>query len=421
MDSRLLAAQTLLSRKYIGDSMDELLSKYKISDLDRRFYIQLVLGVTKHKLLIDYLISNISDRTLDQIEPKVLVILELGIYQISSLKVPDFAAVNESAALASDLEVAYAKGFINAILRNYIRNQRNIRLPKDKMQSISIKHSHPMWIVRMWTEKYGMEKAEKLMIANNQKSAISIRANSTKINRDDLLEKLLEVGAGARLSDISKQGIVITNLGENRLKKLPGFAEGEFIIQDESSQLVVDMLSPEKDDLCIDVCASPGGKTTHLAEYSENVYGFDLVESKILRLVQNFERLDLMDRVTLRTVDAMEPDEELFEKADIVLVDSPCSGLGIIRRKPDIRYNKTPEMIEKLTEVQAVILEQSSKYLKSGGKMVYSTCTLVDAENEDQVKNFLHNHSDFELLDERTTLPSEEGCDGFYIAVMVKK
>lgn len=421
MNIRQLALEALLSGEYISNTAEKLEKKYRLSDLDRRFFMQLVLGVTKNKILLDYIIDSLSTVDSNNIDNKVRVILQLGVYQIASLDIPDFAAVNESVVLAKRMEVGHAKGFINAILRNYIRQQDKIKLPSDRIARLSVKYSFPEWLISKWDDMYGPQGMESLILALNQKAPFALRVNSTKTTRESLINALENAGVVAKGSVLADNAVLIKKLGDNRINKLPGFKEGHFIVQDESSQLVVEGLEIDEDDICIDVCASPGGKTTHLAEKSKHVHSFDHKKAKLSVVVQNLKRLGLSNRVKVAEVDAMIGDPRLIDKASVVLVDAPCSGFGILRRKPDIKYNRKPRDIKRLIERQRAILQKSSDYVKIGGRLVYSTCTLIKEENEDRVAEFLSKNDGFRLISQRTLLPSVDGCDGFYIGIMERK
>lgn len=420
VDVRRLAYQAIqgMGNQHCDDVIDEYLEKYVLPDVDARFFRHLVIGITENRILLDYYINKLAA---SHITDEVRDVLRLGLYQLKYLNVPDYASVNESLLLAEKVGLAGYKKLINAILRTFIRRGKQLPLPTDTMKRLSIAYSHPLWMVRDWVENFGFEATEALLQANNEKPRLSIRVNTLKTNVDDYLRELEKIGVLARKSEIAASGIVIEQLGKNQIVSLPGYTQGLFIVQDESSQYVVQSSPPRETDLCVDVCASPGGKATQMAEFSKQVYAYEVSRTRVTTLMKNVARLGVGERVKIDVVDATHGVRELNGCADYVLVDAPCSALGTIRRNPDIKYNRIKEDIAKNAKTQRIILKRASQYVKPGGRLVYSTCTLAKEENEDQIAYFLKKHPDFVLVESRTFLPSIDGCDGFFVASMKRR
>ncbi len=398
-------------RAFSNIAINKYLKKNEVSSLDRRFISQLVYGVLENKLYLDYIIQNFSKTKLHKIETEILNILRLGLYQIIFLeKVPNSAAVNESVKIAKKMNYRLS-GFVNGILRNYVRNQNKVKLPsydKNPNQHLSIKYSHPEWLVSKWVNDYGIDFTKELLKANNSSPHLTIRVNTLKTTREALIEELNSEDVVCRKGDFANEAIVIESM-KSRLDHLKAFNKGLFQVQDESSMLVSQVLNPMEGEFVIDVCSAPGGKSTHIAELMKNkgrILSRDIHDHKLDIIRENSNRLGTSIIETER-FDATTLDERLLGKADKVLVDAPCSGLGIIRRKPEIRYFKESKDITELSKLQLQILNVSSKYVKVGGAIVYSTCTIQDEENANVVKKFLDQNDKFTLIDINKSLPEE--------------
>ncbi len=377
---------------------------------DKAFITTLVYGVISRKLTLDYVIKAYSKIKLGKISKYILVILRMGLYQLMFMdKIPESAAVNESVKLAKRYGHGASAGFVNGILRNYIRN--GIEIPEN---NLSVKYSYPEWLCDKWTGDFGFDFAEELMRAMNIEPKLTIRPNTLKTTRDALKQKLEANGVKCEINGISLVcgGFDVAN------DKL--YLDGLYTVQDTAASNAAIALNPKAGDTVIDMCAAPGGKTTHLAEIMENkgkILAFDIHEHKIKLIEANAKRLGI-DIIAAKPADTAALDESLKNTADKVLCDVPCSGLGIIRRKPDIRWNK--EDTEGLWTVQRKILGNAAEYLKNGGELVYSTCTINREENEGITGKFLENHADFEKISEKTYYPHIDGTDGFYICKMRK-
>lgn len=407
------------------------LSQYDIEPPDRRLTTQLVFGVLENKLLLDYYIRKLSAQRFSRIDKSVVNILRMGFYQLQFMdRIPESAAVNESVKLAKSISQANGS-FVNGILRNFIRNGKKVELPNRKQHPItymSIMYSFPEWLVEFWIEQYGILFAEKLMYSSNKTPKLSLRINTSRVTIDDFKHSLIEAGVEFSTSELVEEGLLIETINGFSVRQLPGFEEGEFAIQDISSMCVGKLAGVKEGDHILDVCAAPGGKATHVAtllNQTGKVIARDLHIDKLGLIEENATRLKLTNLV-VEQFDAMILDETIIDKMDIVLVDAPCSGLGIIRRKPDIKYNKTPESLNELIPIQNEILAVSSKYVKPGGTLMYSTCTLNSHENQEVVDNFLALNPEFELenilgQNYLTLFPSVNQTDGFFIAKLRRK
>ncbi len=350
-------------------------------------------------------------------------ILRMGIYQLRYMEsVPAYAAVNESVQLAKRF-CRGRDGFINAILRNYLRSGKDIKLPsreEDEVQYLAIKYSYEPWIVRLWRESYEAFFTEELLGAGNQTPDLVIRPNLLRTTVDDLKKRLEQNGYETTEGHLVADAIHVKgpDLIGGRLYK-----SGMFSVMDESSMKVVEMLDPQPGETIMDVCAAPGGKTMYIAEKMKNsgkVIAQDIYKRKLSLLNQEAERLGATI-VETRSWDATRIDSSLEEKADRVLVDAPCSGLGVVRRKPEIKYKKFDAEMRELPEKQLMILTSSSKYVKSNGILVYSTCTINPAENHRVVLEFLKRNPAFIKEESIQLLPNVNDTDGFYICKMRRK
>lgn len=387
------------------------------------FVRELVYGVLENKKLLDYTISKLITGKIKNVRTPDLTILRMGIYQIAKMSsVPEYAAVDESVQMAKKFARGREK-FINGVLRSYIRDRHNIILPnKDRELSkyLSVRYSYEEWIVKLWLEVYDGNFVEELLKAGNETPPITIRVNRVKALKNDVGQKLVNLGFEVKEGDVSKTVLHVRGEG---LLDTDMYKNGEFSVQDEASQLVTEFLQPEPTDLIIDVCAAPGGKSLATAEKMHNkgkVIAQDIYGRKIANVQKEAERLGLSNVETF-TWDASKVREDFVEKADRVIVDAPCSGLGVVRRKPEIKYKKNNDEMAMLPIKQLAILEASSKYLKKGGTLLYSTCTINPYENERVVSDFIRKHPEFTLEKSTQLLPNVNRTDGFYISIMKRE
>ncbi|MBQ7075458.1 MAG: 16S rRNA (cytosine(967)-C(5))-methyltransferase RsmB, partial [Clostridia bacterium] len=375
----------------------------------------IVYGVTDKRRRLDYIIENYSTQKLNKISVWIKNILRMGIYQILFMdKIPPSAAVNESVKLAKRYGHGASAGFVNAMLRNIVRNG-DVTYPKD---NISIFYSVPDWMTDLFVSQYGLENTIKIFDAFSKVSPTTIRVNRIKTTTDVLKARLENAGIKVKNTDYDDI-LEISDFGD--IGKLKEYKEGLFTPQDVSAYLTGTTLNPEKNDFIIDVCAAPGGKTTHLAEIINNdgtIIAFDLYPHKVDIIESNCKRLGITC-VNANVWDSMKLNEEYIGKADKVLADVPCSGLGVIGKKFDIKWHRTPEDLKEIIKMQDIILENASKYLKHGGELVYSTCTINKQENEEVVNRFIEK-SNFKITEEKTIMPYD-GSDGFYICKMTKE
>ena len=412
----------------------------KNSDLDSRnsaFVSSLFYGVLEKKLSLDYIISKFSSIRLKKIEKKTLVILRMGIFQMVFMdKVPDSAAVNEAVKICKKEKLYQSGGFVNGVLRSVARAENRFPLPEKSniTKYLSVKYSCPEDIVKLWTSDYSSEIAEDILENLSGRPPIFAKVNTLKTSRDSLAEKMKNEGIEVENVECLDSAVEIKYSGS--LSELESFKQGLLHIQDLSSQICCEILSPKSGDVISDVCSAPGGKAFNIAERMGGVGKvncYDIHEHKLKLIKSGAKRLGI-DNVSVYKRDALS--EEPLEISDKILCDVPCSGLGILRRKPEIRY-KNDLGIESLPDVQYKILENSAKYLVSGGIIIYSTCTLHRAENRDVVDKFLKNHSEFEpfpivlpqgikrTIDEPdnqlTLFPQTNNTDGFFISAIKKR
>lgn len=406
----------------------------KVNKLDKKddsFIRELVYGVIENKIYLDYIISKFSKIKLKKISPVIKEILRLGIYQIIFLdKVPDSAACNESVKLTKKYSHKGTYGFVNGTLRNIARNKNKIELPdneKNPVEYLSIKFSHPEWLVKRWLKNYGYNFTKELCQCNNSKPDFIIRTNTLKISREDLIKKLEIKDFVVSKTIYANDGILIKN--PSKITDIEEYKKGLFTIQDESSMLVAQIMDPKEGSFIVDLCSAPGGKATHIAQIMNNngkVISRDIHKHKLKLIIDNTKRLGI-NIIDTEHSDALKLDNALVDKVDYCLVDAPCSGFGIIRRKPEIKYNKTEDDITEINKIQYSILENASKYVKKGGVIIYSTCTIEKEENRNLIEKFLKNNTLFTLEKTGSILekdkegiielyPNIHGTDGFFIA-----
>lgn len=413
---------------YSNLTLDGVLSLSGLDARDRAFVSALVYGVTERRLTLDYQLASCLDKPLKKLKPQILIILRLGVYQLFFMdKVPDSACVNESVKLTKECGCSFASSLVNAVLRKCARN--GLLLPDENSPDyISIKYSCPRPLCDKWISEYGLDDTVALLSSSIGSSDTVIRVNTVKTNDAVLRERLQNEGVTVR-DGYADHSLVLSDYGD--LEQLESYREGLFHVQDTASQLCVRALSPRPGQTVYDVCSAPGGKAFTAAEMMENtgeVLAFDLYAHRVGLIREGAKRLGL-DIITAEEGDAAVFNPEL-KKADCVLCDVPCSGLGIIRRKPEIRY-KSLESLDGLPEIQYKILRTACRYVKTGGRLVYSTCTLNKKENEDVVNRFLTENRSFSLASDgmgegypkamQTLMPHKNNSDGFFIAVLERK
>jgi 16S rRNA (cytosine967-C5)-methyltransferase len=420
-----------------------------LSSLDRSFLTELTYGVIRWRGKLDWVIQHFSKIPFGKIELETLNILRLGLYQVLFLsRTPSSAAVNESVELAKRIRGKGGAGFVNAVLRSAIRQKDEIRYPdiaENPALHISVVQSHPLWLVQRWVKEMGVEEAVKICTFNNQISPLTLRTNTLKINRKDLIEKLRQKEFNPIPTTYSEEGIVLNDPPPT--SELLFIKEGFYIIQDEASQLVTSILDPKSGERILDACAAPGGKTTHIAQKMENqgeIYALDLSKRKLDLVEEMSQRLGIKIVRTIKGDGGQPLSVPPGMKFDRVLADVPCSGFGTLRRNPDLKWRRVEKEVKRLSELQSSILKNLSIYVKRGGILIYSTCTVFHEENEDVVEKFLEGHREFQLdrmdniasafiADGKSegfhsliqnrffkTFPPKNNMDGFFVARFIK-
>ena len=377
-------------------------NKKELTNKDIGLISEIVYGTTTWKLTLDEIIKKYSKIKLKKISPWILNILRMGIYQIVFLnKIPKSAAVNESVNLAKRYGHKSSSNFVNAILRKVtVKDYEEFFQLKDDIQRISITNSMPIWIIEELAKQLGdIKKVEEIAINSNLRPHLSIRINNLKIAKNKNIEQELIKKLEEKNIEV-KQGLLEDFLilkNAKNIENMEEFRQGLFTIQDETAGLIPIILNPNKTDVILDACSSPGGKTTYLAEMMENqgiIEAWDIHEHRT-KLVENTARRLGITNIETKVNDATIYDEKYKEKFDKILLDVPCLGLGVLKRKPDIKWQKSKEDVEEITKTQKQILENCSQYLKKGGELVYSTCSILKEENENIINNFLKVHENF--------------------------
>lgn len=415
-------------KQYINKLVQNLYKRTDIDERDKHFISKIVYGVVEQKIYLDFLIRKFSSVRLKKIDPSILNILRMSVYQILFMdKTPNPAVVDEAVKLAKKVSFRH-KNFVNGLLRNFLRDGHKVQIPKENdLQYLSIKYSHPEWMVSRFIEIFGRDFAEDLMEANNKIPELTIRLNTGLMNREDYMTKLSKDGVEAKKSDIVEDGIIIMHGKKMDLEHNDDFKNGLFTVQDESSMKIAHIVDPQAREHILDLCAAPGGKSSHMAQLcpEASVTSCDVSKQKLDLIEENIARLKI-ENITCLINDATVENPAFINQFDKVLVDAPCSGLGIIRRKPDIKYHKTMEDIHELSKIQLTILKQASRYVKDSGYLIYSTCTLDPIENDTVIQKFLREHQEFErvLIDDNNAMqlyPNVNETDGFYCCKMKKK
>lgn len=394
----------------------DVLDKYQyLSKQERAFLTRLTEGTVERMLTLDYVIDQFSKTKVKKMKPLIRELMRLSVYQIMYMDgVPDAAVCNEAVKLARKRGFSGLSGFVNGVLRSVARGWKDVTF-----QNESVRYSVPEWIIDGWNADYGRDVTEKMLEAFMQPAKITVRTNTQKCTPEELKDRLSQEGVTVEAIEGISYAFALS--GFDYLAGLGSFQDGWFYVQDISSMTVAHAADPKKGDYIIDVCAAPGGKSSHLAELLDGsgmVEARDLTEYKVGLIEENILRHDLHNMKAVQQ-DATLFDETSVEKADILICDLPCSGLGVIGRKSDIRYKMTAEKAHDLAALQQEMLDTVWKYVKRGGKLIYSTCTIHKEENEDNVAAFLQKHPQFTLVEQRQIFPME-GSDGFFVAKMIR-
>lgn len=420
---------------YSNIALNKALSSENIMQSDKALITEIVYGTIKYKYTIDVILKKFITIKLNKVDKNILNILRSSIYQIRYLdKVPDFAAVNEAVELAKKRVSFKSSKFVNGVLRNYLRNLNESFVEgRQYIEKLSFKYSFEPWMVKTFMQQYGSKEVENILGGLNLIPAVTVRVNSLRASYDEVWDKLCESGYEISEGEVCPEAIVIRKGGG--VEKNPLFKEGYFTVQDESAMLTAPCLDIKEGMTIMDLCSAPGGKTTHIGEILNNtgvIYAFDIHENKLKLIEENANRLGVKN-IKCSTLDASVYDEQFKEKADRILVDAPCSGLGIIRKKPEIKWTKKPQDLKELSGIQKKILDNAAKYVKKGGIILYSTCTLNTEENNNVISSFIKRNSNFSIEDIYfgeaknlhygkygvTIFPSEQ-MDGFFMCKLRK-
>lgn len=439
--SRQIALQALLrvenDTSYSNITLDTMISKSGLSKRDIALATNIFYGVIEKKLLIDYNLSLFSNYPINKLDKTILMILRMGIYQIFFMdKIPNSASVNESVKLCKENNLYSASSYINGTLRAITRSNE-LKYPnkqKSKNKYLSIKYSCPEQIIKLWRTSYGEKNTIEILSSLDGRPPLTTRVNTTKISVEDLKKSFERNGVTVKNSTIVENALLLENTGS--VENLKEYKSGFFHIQDIASQICCEILKPQENNIVIDTCSAPGGKTFTLAELMNNkgkIIAGDLYQSRLNLVNSGAKRLSL-DIISTKDFDATKTND--LPMADRILCDVPCSGLGIIRRKPELRY-KNELGLDTLPDLQYLILCNCSRFVKKGGLIVYSTCTLNPKENNLNARRFLREHNDFEPFEiklpknikrgfdenpnELTLFPHINNTDGFFISIFKKR
>lgn len=434
----LIVQQVLVDGAYTNIAINKYLRNNPMEDLERRLLTELVYGTIKAVGTIDWYLQQCVTRPLDKIEKEILSVLRISVYQLIYMaRIPNSAACNEAVKLARSLSNEGSAKFVNAVLRNLLRKQEagEFQLPnpdEDDAGYLSLKYFHPRWLIKRWLGPYGREGVERLLQFDNTAAPVCLRTNTLTTTREQLLNDLTEAGAECHSSQWSEDGIVCEKMPS--LGSVFAKLENAFYVQDESSMLVGHVVAPEPGMKVLDMCSAPGGKTTHVAQLMKNqgeIIACDVHEHKLKLIQENADRLNIsIIKPQLSDGTIFRP--EWGEAFDRVLVDAPCSGLGVLRRRAEARWRKKRSELKLFPPLQLKILRNASRYVKNGGRLIYSTCTIEQAENHYLVEEFLQARPEWQrvpfkhpltgdLVEELQLLPQNDGTDGFYICVLEKR
>jgi 16S rRNA (cytosine967-C5)-methyltransferase len=401
-------------------ALDRTFRNCQLTDLDRRLVTELVYGSVRRMRSIDFIIDKLATKTSSQQPPELRTILHLGLYQLQYLNnIPPWAAVNTTVKLAKENGFSGLSSFVNGLLRQYIRLTDNELNPltvtnyKSTVERLGILHSFPDWLVKLWLEQLGEIETEQLCQWFNQSPTIDLRINPLKSSIDQIESAFKSQNISVSRIPHLPQALRL-NGSTGAIQNLPGYSEGWWTIQDSSAQLVTHLLDPQPGEIIIDACAAPGGKTTHIAELMQDtgtIYACDKTANRLKRLKENADRLQ-MRSIQIRTGDSRHF-PEFINLADRVLLDAPCSGLGTLHRRADARWHHTPENIQAQSQLQSELLANAAIFVKSGGALVYATCTIHPLENEQILRSFLANNPHWKIEPPTIDLPVQPSPEGW--------
>jgi 16S rRNA (cytosine967-C5)-methyltransferase len=434
-----------INHSYANLALSEVLETHTRANADRKekaFCTELVYGTLRNLMKIDYILGRLLSRPLHSLKTPVKNILRIALYQLLHVSdIPERAVCHSAVEQVKASQFAGLSGFVNGVLRNFLRIRQQLVFPdraEDLIEYLAVEYSHPQWLIKRWLDRFGAELTERILAVDNEAPPLTVRVNSWLSNPVDVQREMAEEGVSTKAGLVLAEALVIETLS-GPVEDLTAFKEGKIFIQDESSMWVAKLLNPQPQETIIDMCAAPGGKSTHLAELMKN-------QGRIISIDDHPHKIDLIRnnaaRLRLNNIQAVTADARSYHPpdgilADAVLVDAPCSGTGVLRRRVDSRYRRRPEHICDLVETQRAILDQAARLVRPGGRLVYSTCTLEPEENELQIGWFLEKHPNFWVEDWRTVLsvqlehylydpsspwvlilPTSGGGDGFFICRM---
>lgn len=412
------AVEKIIDKKGFSNIVvNDYLRKFVLSKEDKALFTNLVYGTVQNLITIEYYLEPFIGHKRQK--PWVKYLLYISVYQLLYLRIPDYAVLNEAVEIANLKDRAIGS-FVNAVLRNFLRTEIRSLDGLDEIETLSIKYSHPAWLVAYFLKDYDLETVEKILIENSLVKKTAIRINTLKVNMEEVKDILEESKIEYHEQELVRYGLIVNEsiIGH------PLLTEGKIAIQDLSAQLVSEIVNPSLNQRIIDVCSAPGGKAAHLAAIMENtgeIYACDIYPHKIKLMDKLFKQLGVLN-IKTQIVDARNLPEIVHDESfDHVLADVPCSGLGVISHKVDLKYQINLESIAEIIALQKEILESTWNLVKPGGYYTYSTCTLNKEENEEQIKNFQKTHPDAEIVHEQTILPFEHHSDGFYICKMRRR
>ncbi len=420
------------SHLIIKSILDE---KSQLDKQQRAFITRLYQGTIERRIELDYIIDNFSKTPVKKMKPVIREIMRMAVYQLKYMEsVPESAVCNEAVKLATKRKFVNLKGFVNGVLRNIARQINTIEYPNDTIENLSVTYSMPRWIIELWVDEYGRETTENILKLIYENNKTTVRCNTSKASVEDIIASLEYEGVKVEKSPLVENVLFISEY--DNLNKLSVFNSGMITVQNLSSVIAGLAANPKENDYIIDVCAAPGGKSLHMAELMKGtgtVEARDLTKYKVELIEENIKRIGIKN-ITTKVMDATVLDKDSIEKADVVMADLPCSGLGVIGNKSDIKYNISPEQIEELSTLQKDILKVVSQYVKPGGRLIFSTCTVNKKENDKNVK-WIEENLPFKLQSLENIIPKElEGekgyvqifpgqyeMDGFFISSFVRE
>ena len=440
-NARELALQTLtdilIDGAYSNHALSEQIEKNELTVQDKNFMTELVYGTLQHEQLLNFYVTPFFN---GKVKAWVRILIQMTLYQMLFLdSVPEHAAISEAVKIAKKRGGQFNGKLVNAILRELTRTPLpSLDTIKDEAERLAVETSHPLWLIKLWSKQFGWEKTIQMARANNERVNVTIRVNGVRGTREELKQKLESEGITCEYGNLSQDALLILT---GNVIKTKAFEQGWFYVQDESSMLVARALKPKHHSKVLDTCSAPGGKTTHVAELMRQtgtVYAHDVYEHKIKLIEDNVKRLGLTNVVaTLQDATTLNERYE-SDSFDAVLVDAPCSGLGILRRHPEVKITKQPSDLDEIMMIQKKILNTVAPLVKVGGTLVYSTCTVNRKENDKMVEQFLAQHPEYELdptlvnrlpevLHEQTKngmvqlFPGDYQTDGFFIACLKRQ